>query len=255
MRSWILKRPEILLTLFYVVIFCTNIRSEPLDPIVIHSGGEVGVVISSVNGCQVLVPELRLHPLSKTKYQWYEVSDSLMNEIMRICGDYEKELISPSKLVWSLREHTRFIYPGTKYCGSGNSSSGADDLGEHAETDKCCREHDSCQDYVPGFSCHPKNGLCNHTPFTRSSCACDDNFRQCLLATNETASTKIGKLFFNVFGLKCYRMDYPITECVEYGGFLNIHCQKYALDYSKPKLLQFFDSPEYIPLIPIEERQ
>ena len=37
------------------------------------------------------------------------------------------------------------IYPGTNWCGAGDRASGGyEDLGEHAATDSCCREHDHC---------------------------------------------------------------------------------------------------------------
>lgn len=35
--------------------------------------------------------------------------------------------------------------------------------------------------------------------------------------------------------------------------FLNIHCQKYLLDYEKEKMYQFFDSPKYSSNITITE--
>lgn len=54
---------------------------------------------------------------------------------------------------------------------------------------------------------------------TRSDCECDLKFRECLQNTNETASIHIGVLFFTIFGLKCFREDFPIISCQEYGGY------------------------------------
>ncbi|GBM91805.1 hypothetical protein AVEN_194203-1 [Araneus ventricosus] len=58
-----------------------------------------------------------------------------------------------------------FIYPGTKWCGAGNISDGYDDLGEEVEADMCCRDHDHCDDNIPGYD--NRHGLDNNSPFTK----------------------------------------------------------------------------------------
>jgi hypothetical protein len=42
--------------------------------------------------------------------------------------------------IWSWNVFNRvFILPGTKWCGQGDIAQGYNDLGYHAEEDKCCR--------------------------------------------------------------------------------------------------------------------
>lgn len=40
------------------------------------------------------------------------------------------------------RERINLSYPGTRWCGPGNTADDYDDLGAHPEEDKCCRRHD-----------------------------------------------------------------------------------------------------------------
>lgn len=109
-----------------------------------------------------------------------------------------------------------------------------------------------------------KNGLCNFSPVTRSPCECDKAFVRCLKKAKTRVANALGKVFFNVAGLTCYKYDYPIKRCVEYvdvagtiaGSLplwivrsLSIHpdpqrprCRRYELDVTKPKMWQFFET-------------
>lgn len=58
-------------------------------------------------------------------------------------------------------EHTGLTVPGTKWCGPGNTAANYDDLGRERETDKCCREHDHCDDIMEAHS--SIHGLPNNT--------------------------------------------------------------------------------------------
>lgn len=51
--------------------------------------------------------------------------------------------------------------PGTKWCGPGNTAANYDDLGRERETDKCCRDHDHCDEIIESHS--TLHGLSNNT--------------------------------------------------------------------------------------------
>lgn len=59
----------------------------------------------------------------------------------------------------------------------GNTADDYNDLGSDPEVDKCCREHDHCDNIASG---EEKNGLKNDDFFTRLHCECDKEFKQCL---------------------------------------------------------------------------
>uniref|UniRef100_A0A8C5N3I6 Phospholipase A2-like central domain-containing protein n=1 Tax=Leptobrachium leishanense TaxID=445787 RepID=A0A8C5N3I6_9ANUR len=65
-----------------------------------------------------------------------------------------------------------FTYPGTLWCGSGNTAESFEDLGEHRETDTCCRTHDQCEHVIHPFSYN--YGYRNLRWHTISHCECDN---------------------------------------------------------------------------------
>lgn len=70
-----------------------------------------------------------------------------------------------------LNKKSLFILPGTNWCGSGHRATSCDDLGDYAESDKCCRKHDNCPLYLISESRNygfKWNGL-----YTMSHCECD----------------------------------------------------------------------------------
>ncbi|KAJ3656656.1 hypothetical protein Zmor_015713 [Zophobas morio] len=138
----------------------------------------------------------------------------------------------------SFKSNVQVIYPGTKWCGDGNISSSYDDLGEFAETDSCCREHDSCPDNIEADS--RKHDLINTGLFTRSHCDCDRKFHQCLKDANSIISESIGYTYFTVLGPQCFREDYPIVDCIEERKG---RCEKYLTDPELgDKMYQWFDN-------------
>lgn len=77
-----------------------------------------------------------------------------------------------SSVSHSRQKRAMFIYPGTKWCGSGSVSNHWEDLGENIATDKCCRTHDHCPYTIEGFT--TKYNLFNYRFHTLSHCNCDE---------------------------------------------------------------------------------
>ncbi|XP_062869693.1 group 3 secretory phospholipase A2 [Trichomycterus rosablanca] len=70
------------------------------------------------------------------------------------------------------RSKRAWMIPGTLWCGAGNKASAFSDLGVFEETDKCCREHDHCEETIASFEF--SYGVFNANLFTLSHCACDN---------------------------------------------------------------------------------
>ncbi|KAM9319574.1 protein PROCA1 [Gastrophryne carolinensis] len=105
-----------------------------------------------------------------------------------------------------------FTYPGTLWCGAGNIADTEDDLGEHRETDSCCRTHDHCQHVIHPFTY--TYGYRNFRWHTISHCQCDNQFKDCLRRVNDTASRVVGQAFFNVIQVQCFEFTQK-EQCVE----------------------------------------
>ncbi|XP_043524489.1 phospholipase A2-like [Frieseomelitta varia] len=138
-------------------------------------------------------------------------------------------------------ERIDIIFPGTKWCGSGNIASNPDDLGKYSETDACCRNHDMCPDVIEAHG--TKHGLTNPSFYTRLNCSCDDEFHRCLKNSKDGVGGKVGTVYFTLLGTQCFREDYPVVGCKS--STLTGHCLKYEFDTTKPKKYQWFDVPSY----------
>lgn len=146
-------------------------------------------------------------------------------------------------------ERINLSYPGTKWCGPGNTAADYDDLGEHSAVDTCCRTHDHCDNLAAGET---RNNLTNTDYFTRLHCDCDREFNECLHKVNSTDSNRIGQLYFTLRS-KCYREDYPIFECVSFETKLFVRrCYRYVLEERQAKLYQWFDLPLYDGIVMVE---
>lgn len=108
-------------------------------------------------------------------------------------------------------ERINLSFPGTKWCGPGNTADGYEDLGSDEEVDKCCREHDHCDNMASG---EEKHGLTNNDFFTRLHCTCDKEFKQCLRRVDSKRGNFIGNFYLNVRD-RCYKEQHPIVECDE----------------------------------------
>nr|ACD11980.1 hypothetical protein [Isometrus maculatus] len=144
------------------------------------------------------------------------------------------------------RSSSIFIYEGTKWCGKGDIANDYNDLGELKETDSCCRKHDHCPDFIPGYG--EKYGLINGHVYTMSRCDCDEEFYSCLKRVNSNASNDIGWTFFNKIEVKCIFHDYPIKSCKLYQSTIykgHERCIEYEVDETKQKIWQIFENKAY----------
>ncbi|XP_055052083.2 uncharacterized protein proca1 [Misgurnus anguillicaudatus] len=110
------------------------------------------------------------------------------------------------------RSKRGFTYPGTLWCGAGNIADHYDQLGEFAETDKCCRVHDHCPYVIHAFSSN--YGYTNFKWHSLSHCDCDNQLKECLRQVNDTSSRVVGQAFFNVIEVPCFEFTYE-EQCVE----------------------------------------
>jgi len=90
----------------------------------------------------------------------------------------------------------KFLFPGTRWCGFENIAESYFDI-EDGDLDRCCRAHDYCPFYQQSFS------YANLSPITKSLCACDTAFFDCLQDLNTTRSNKMGNIFFNTGAWQC----------------------------------------------------
>ncbi|XP_009901707.2 protein PROCA1 [Dryobates pubescens] len=122
------------------------------------------------------------------------------------------------------RPRTRrgLTYPGTLWCGAGSNADAYEQLGEHRDTDRCCRDHDHCQHIIHPFTA--RYGYRNLRWHTISHCDCDRRLKDCLQRVNDTASRVVGQAFFNVIQVPCFEFTYR-EECVE--PYLYVWCKTY----------------------------
>ncbi|XP_053332128.1 group 3 secretory phospholipase A2 [Clarias gariepinus] len=142
---------------------------------------------------ELIMPLRRTRDLERMDYQ----------SIYQKSGDSSQKL-QRSKRAWMI--------PGTLWCGSGNKASAFSDLGLFEETDKCCREHDHCDQTIASFEFG--YGIFNTNFFTLSHCDCDIKFRHCLHNTNNKMSDMVGYGYFNLLKMQCFEFSQRM-ECAE----------------------------------------
>ncbi|XP_040388464.1 protein PROCA1 [Cygnus olor] len=120
------------------------------------------------------------------------------------------------------RARRGLTYPGTLWCGAGSNADAYEQLGEHRDTDRCCRDHDHCQHVIHPFTA--RYGYRNLRWHTISHCDCDRRLKECLQQVNDTASRVVGQAFFNVIRVPCFEFAYK-EECVE--PYLYVWCKAY----------------------------
>ncbi|KAM4649419.1 LOW QUALITY PROTEIN: group 3 secretory phospholipase A2 [Amazona ochrocephala] len=98
------------------------------------------------------------------------------------------------------RRRRGWTFPGTLWCGAGDSEGNARELVLFRGPDRCCREHDQCSAQITALQC--SYGIRNCGLHTISHC-CDARFRQCMLDFNDTISNIIGVTFLNLVEGEC----------------------------------------------------
>ncbi|XP_071539055.1 uncharacterized protein [Panulirus ornatus] len=93
------------------------------------------------------------------------------------------------------------ILPGTLWCGKKDVAPSYHKLGQRAELDACCRNHDHCP--VKLLPLKTRYGLTNFGFATRSHCICDLEFFRCLKAAGDQVSTAVGNIYFNLLQMEC----------------------------------------------------
>ncbi|XP_067911585.1 group 3 secretory phospholipase A2 [Heterodontus francisci] len=110
------------------------------------------------------------------------------------------------------RSRRGLTFPGTIWCGMGDSAENFADLGIFDRTDLCCREHDHCEHKISAFEYN--YGMRNLRLHTISHCDCDYRFKKCLLNVNNTISTMVGITFFSILQVPCFNLE-PVEHCVK----------------------------------------
>ncbi|XP_073410901.1 group 3 secretory phospholipase A2 [Dendrobates tinctorius] len=111
------------------------------------------------------------------------------------------------------RTRRSWIMPGTEWCGVGSTAENFTSLGLFQGVDHCCREHDHCFPQIQAFEF--QYGIRNCRLYTVSHCDCDQRFRRCLHNLNDTVSTFVGIMFFNILEMPCFSLGEE-EQCVEW---------------------------------------
>lgn len=136
------------------------------------------------------------------------------------------------------------VFPGTRWCGTGDVARSSNDVGIFSLTDTCCRAHDACPEFINAGE--DGRGLKNTGIFARSHCSCDEEFHRCLHETRSLISTKIGMTYFDILQPQCFKLEYPVKRCIRYTGFPGPKkCALYEFDTFGNKTWQWFDNRNF----------
>lgn len=93
------------------------------------------------------------------------------------------------------------VFPGTKWCGTGDIARDFHDLGTEKMMDRCCRAHDICPVKIRAYQ--SRYNLTNNSLYTKSHCVCDDLLFGCLKASNTSSAQLMGNIYFNLVQMPC----------------------------------------------------
>ncbi|KAL2726605.1 uncharacterized protein V1478_006883 [Vespula squamosa] len=130
--------------------------------------------------------------------QQCETLNNLQSQDLSISGDTRNEK-SYSRI--SSLTLLSGIIPGTKWCGTGDIAENYHDLGQEADIDRCCRNHDLCPVKVRAQT--SRYDLNNNSLYTKSHCTCDELFYTCLKATQNSIADIMGNIYFNIIKVPC----------------------------------------------------
>ena len=65
-----------------------------------------------------------------------------------------------------------------------------------------------------------------------SRCQCDRQFVNCLRSVKTRISTALGRVFFNIAGMTCYKYEHPVKRCMEYVDVPKNHIPLWILSAS-----------------------
>ncbi|XP_007248673.3 uncharacterized protein proca1 [Astyanax mexicanus] len=157
--------------------------------------------------------ELKLTGLAEAKANCEQLQPKDATVVPAHAQNREESQVPGAGGAQKLRRSKRgFTYPGTLWCGAGNIAENYDQLGEFAETDKCCRTHDHCPHVIHAFSSN--YGYTNFKWHSLSHCDCDNALKKCLRVVNDTSSRVVGQAFFNVIEVPCFEFAFE-EQCVE----------------------------------------
>ncbi|XP_071055262.1 phospholipase A2-like [Onthophagus taurus] len=141
-------------------------------------------------------------------------------------------------LKFNLNPDFRFILPGTKWCGPGNISTNESEFGELIDLDKCCKNHDECEEII--LAGKSNFGLTNKSPFTKLHCDCDNTFLRCLQQIQDKNRLIAGLVEFVYIqgNEKCFKKSKPIV--CESMIKINQRCRKYSTQNGEERT-QWFD--------------
>uniref|UniRef100_A0A0K2TM74 Phospholipase A2-like central domain-containing protein n=1 Tax=Lepeophtheirus salmonis TaxID=72036 RepID=A0A0K2TM74_LEPSM len=115
------------------------------------------------------------------------------------------------------------IFPGTYWCGLGNSAPDKARLGISPFVDRCCRIHDQCPLWI--LKLESRYGLFNSRFHTVSHCHCDEAFRNCLQMEGSETAIMVGEMFFNQLASPCFVLENgQVCEERTWWGY----CKKYS---------------------------
>lgn len=117
-----------------------------------------------------------------------------MMKIIEMCSVLEPTKIAPNSFtLWStmyqwVHSFFNMVWPRTLWCGLDTLAENWNHLGASTETDRCCRQHDTCPLRVRGQGSGPGT--------IRVACQCERRFRQCLLEENSPTARVVYFVYF-----------------------------------------------------------